>query len=203
MMETGKIPPHPPTGSIPPVHNPCYKLMDFAKMPQSITEFKYHLNAMRIVVTLVSIIVLTLSGCSGVDSVVKKSYKNTQNTIGIQDLTAQDFDLLDAGARLQYALEVSLTDSVYRVSPDNPRYRLKYKVMEYNPGSRLGRIATFGLSDSARAHLRVKAALYNGDSMLGAWEVNSWIKGGVTGGSEDEIFLKAAEEIISHLKGDF
>jgi hypothetical protein len=39
--------------------------------------------------------------------------------------------------------------------------------------------------------------------MVGAWEVNSWISGGITGGSEENLFDSAADEIAGHLRGDF
>jgi hypothetical protein len=60
-----------------------------------------------------------------------------------------------------------------------------------------------GLADSAKGKLRVKAALFDGSEMVGAWEVNSWIKGGPTGGSDQEMFDEAAKEIVNHLRGDF
>ena len=85
---------------------------------------------------------------------------------------------------------------------------LKYKVLEFDGGSRIARIATMGFSDSAKAKLRVKAALFDsnqpkGRSMVGAWEVDSWVKGGLMGGTEENLFERAAKEITSHLKGDF
>jgi len=55
----------------------------------------------------------------------------------------------------------------------------------------------------AKAELRVKAALYDRGSMVGAWEVNSWVLGGITGGSEDNLYDSAAQEIAYHLRGDF
>jgi hypothetical protein len=39
--------------------------------------------------------------------------------------------------------------------------------------------------------------------MVGAWEVNSWVSGGITGGSEQDLFDSAAKEIADHLRGDF
>lgn len=41
------------------------------------------------------------------------------------------------------------------------------------------RIASMGFSSCARAKLRVKVALFDGRGMVGAWEVNSWVKGGL------------------------
>ena len=60
-----------------------------------------------------------------------------------------------------------------------------------------------GFSDSAKAKLRVKAALFDGQNMVGAWEVDSWVKGGLTGGTDKDLFERAAKEITSHFKGDF
>jgi len=48
--------------------------------------------------------------------------------------------------------------------------------------------------------LKVKVALFDEEEMVGGWEVNSWLSGGL---SETKLFTKAAEEIADHLKGDF
>ena len=72
--------------------------------------------------------------------------------------------------------------------------------MEYDEGSAIGRIASMGVSSSAQAKLKVKVALFDEEEMVGGWEVNSWLSGGL---SEEKLFTKAAEEIASHLKGDF
>ena len=39
------------------------------------------------------------------------------------------------------------------------------------------------------------------DAMIGAWEVESWVSGGITGGSEETLFNEAAKEIVDHMKG--
>ena len=96
-----------------------------------------------------------------------------------------------------------MVDTSYTIAGESARYSLKYKVLEFDGGSRLARIATMGFSDSAKAKLRVKAALFDGQDMVGAWEVDSWVKGGPTGGTEKNLFEHAAKEITSHLKGDF
>ena len=57
-----------------------------------------------------------------------------------------------------------------------------------------------GVSSSAQAKLKVKVALFDEEEMVGGWEVNSWLSGGL---SETKLFTQAAEEIASHLKGDF
>ncbi len=151
---------------------------------------------------LFSLLVLFLFACAGADSITKKSWKNSGNTIRLKDLTARDFQLLDAGARLQDALEEKISQSSFRLAGENARYTLKYKILEFDEGSRAMRIATFGLSDSASGLLKVKVGLFRDGDMVGAWTVDSWGKGGVTGGTEEEMFAEAAEEIVLHLRGD-
>ena len=142
-----------------------------------------------------------LSACSGADTVIKKRWQNTENTLSLQDITSKDFTLMDAGARLEQALEISLDNSSFIVAGKNARYILKYKILNFEEGSRAMRIATLGLSDSARSTLKVKAALFREGTMVGGWAIHSWVKGGITGGSEDDLFSKAAEEIVQHLNG--
>ena len=158
---------------------------------------------MKFITNILVLSLLVLPACSGVGSVTKKRYQNTENTIVLQDLTASDFDLQDAGSQLQSAIENVMTDTSYTLTGESARYRLKYKVLEFDGGSRMARIATMGFSDSAKAKLRVKAALFDGGDMVGAWEVDSWVKGGPMGGTEEKLFERAAKEITSHLKGDF
>ena len=158
---------------------------------------------MKFISNILVLILLVLPACSGVDSVTKKRYQNTENTIVLKDLTASDFDLQDAGSQLRSAIEDAMADTSYSLAGESARYSLKYKVLEFDGGSRLARIATMGFSDSAKAKLRVKAALFDGQNMVGAWEVDSWVKGGLTGGTDKDLFERAAKEITSHLKGDF
>ena len=148
-------------------------------------------------------LLIALSACSGVDSVTKKSWSNSENTISIVDMTSKDFRLIDAGSKLQGAIEETLEMTGYILAGKNARYHLKYKIIEFDEGNRMARLATMGMSDSARAQLRVKAALYDNGNMVGAWEVDSWVSGGVTGGSEDNLYEFAAKEIAEHLRGDF
>ncbi len=152
---------------------------------------------------LVVLLLAALPACSGVDSVTKKRWSNSENTIAIVDMTSRDFRLMDAGSGLQGAIEEKLEFTGYVLAGKNARYQLKFKVMEFDEGNRMARIATMGISDSAKAELRVKAALYDRGSMVGAWEVNSWVSGGITGGSEENLFDSAASEIAEHLRGDF
>ena len=149
------------------------------------------------------VLLLSLPACSGVDSVTKKSWSNSENTISIVDMTSKDFRLIDAGSKLQGAIEETLEMTGYILAGKNARYHLKYKIIEFDEGNRMARLATMGMSESARAQLRVKAALYDNGNMVGAWEVDSWVSGGVTGGSEDNLYELAAKDIAEHLRGDF
>ncbi|MBT3922995.1 MAG: hypothetical protein HOF21_10515 [Nitrospina sp.] len=158
---------------------------------------------MNFILKIFIVLLMTLPACSGVDSVTKKRWSNSENTISIVDMTSKDFRLMDAGSKMQGAIEDQLQFTGYALSGKNARFNLKYKVMEFNEGSRMARIATMGFADSAKGELRVKAALYDNGNMVGAWEVNSWIAGGITGGSEQELFDTAASEIAEHLRGDF
>ena len=149
------------------------------------------------------VLLIALPACAGVDSVTKKSWSNSENTISIVDMTSKDFRLIDAGSKLQGAIEETLEMTGYILAGKNARYHLKYKIIEFDKGNRMARLATMGMSDSARAKLRVKAALYDNGNMVGAWEVDSWVSGGVTGGSEDNLYELAAKDIAEHLRGDF
>ena len=148
-------------------------------------------------------IFLCFSACSGVDSGVNKSFKNTENTITLKDLTARDYRMMDAGSQLESALEDKIARSMFIITHENPKYILKYKVLDYNKGSRLGRFSTFGISKSAHAKLEVKVALYDEGEKVGAWTIDAWVKGGPFGGSPARLFEKAADEIMKHLRGDF
>ena len=149
------------------------------------------------------VLLLALPACSGVDSVTKKRWSNSENTISIVDMTSKDFRLMDAGSKLQGYIEETLEMTGYILAGKNARYHLKYKVIEFDEGNRMARIATMGMSESAKAQLRVKAALYDNGNIVGAWEVDSWVSGGVTGGSEDNLYELAAKDIAEHLRGDF
>ena len=149
------------------------------------------------------VLLIALPACAGVDSVTKKSWSNFENTISIVDMTSKDFRLIDAGSKLQGAIEETLEMTGYILAGKNARYHLKYKIIEFDEGNRMARLATMGMSNSARAQLRVKAALYDNGNMVGAWEVDSWVSGGVTGGSEDNLYELAAKDIAEHLRGDF
>ena len=158
---------------------------------------------MNLICKILLVLLIALPACTGVDSVTKKRWSNSENTISIVDMTPRDFRLMDAGSKLQGAVEEQLEFTGYVLAGKNARYHLKFKVMQFDEGSRMARIATMGLSEFAKGELRVKAALYDSGDMVGAWEVNSWVSGGITGGSEQDLFDSAAKEIADHLRGDF
>ena len=147
-------------------------------------------------------VLLFFSACTGVDSRVNKSFKNTESTIALKDLTSRDNEMIDAGSQLEDALEATIARSMFIVTQENPKYVLKYKVLNYKKGSRLARFSTFGLSKSAHGKLEVKVALYDEGERVGAWTVDTWVKGGPFGGNPGRLFQKAADEIMSHLRGD-
>lgn len=154
-------------------------------------------NTMKNISVLSILLAFLLVSCSGADTVVKKKWESRENTISVVDLSPQDDGFVDAGTHVVASLEESLMDTIFVLKNDRPRYQLKFKVTKYREGNRWARLATFGLSESARGELQVKAALYDGKTMVGAWEVNTWVKGG---SSKDSLFKKAALEIIDHLK---
>ena len=150
---------------------------------------------------LISIFLL-FSACAGVDSRTNKSFKNTENTILLKDLTARDYRMMDAGSQLESALEDVIARSMFIIARESPKYVLKYKVLNYSKGSRVARFSTFGLAKSAQGLLEVKVALYVEGQRVGAWTIDAWIKGGITGGDPRTLFQQAADEIMSHLRGD-
>lgn len=158
---------------------------------------------MNLISKILVALFIALPACSGVDSVTKKQWSNSENTISIVDMTSRDFRLMDAGSSLQGAIEDNLETTGYILAGKNARYQLKYKVIEFEEGNRMARIATMGMSESAKGELRVKAALYDRDTMVGAWEVDSWVSGGIAGGSTHNLFDSAAKEITDHLRGDY
>ena len=143
------------------------------------------------------------SACAGVSSQTNKSFKNTENTIALKDLTARDHRMMDVGSQLESALENTIARSRFIITHEDPKYILKYKVLDYSKGSRLGRFSTFGISKSAHAKLEVKVALYDEGEKVGAWTIDAWVKGGPLGGSPARLFQKTADEIMNHLHGDF
>ena len=147
-------------------------------------------------------ILLFFSSCSGVDSQTKKNFKNIENTIAIKDLTKGDYEIVDAGSQLESALENMMARSIFVIAYEEPKYVLKYKILDYSKGSRIGRFSTFGFSKSSHGKLQVKVALYDEGQKVGAWTIDSWIKGGPFGGDPTYLFTKISKEIFKHLRGD-
>jgi len=131
-------------------------------------------------------IFLFFSACVGVSSQTNKNFKNTENTIALKDLTARDHEMMDAGSQLEDALEDSISRSVFIITHEDPKYILKYKVLNYRKGRAL-----------SKSTLEVKAALYDEGDMVGAWTVEAWVRG-----VKARLFQKAADEIMRHLRGD-
>ena len=131
-------------------------------------------------------IFLFFSACAGVSSQTNKNFQNTENTIVIKDLTSRDHEMMDAGSQLEDALENIIARSVCIVTQEDPKYVLKYKVLNYRKGRAL-----------SKSTLEVKAALYDEGDMVGAWTVAAWVRG-----VKAKLFQKAADEIMRHLRGD-
>jgi len=147
-------------------------------------------------------ILLFFSACSGVDSQTKKNFKNTENTIVIKDLTKGDYKIVDAGSQLESALEDMIARSMFIIADEESKYVLKYKILDYSKGSRITRFSTFGFSESAHGKLQVKVALYDEGQKVGAWTIDSWLKGGLFGGNPRQLFTKVSNEVLKHLRGE-
>ena len=148
-------------------------------------------------------LVVGLGACTGIQSVTHKRWEKHQNRVYLHDITVKNNSLKEAGSQLRLALEKRLDDSLFIVGeePKQAKYELKYKITRFDEGSRLKRLATFGIDDGSKALLNVKIALIGKEGVLGAWQVKTWVKGGIMGGSKDKLFSQAAEQILQHLKG--
>ncbi len=148
-------------------------------------------------------LVMVLGACTGTQSVTHKRWGKDLNRVYLHDITVKNDSLQEAGSRLRLALERRLDDSLFIVGeePKETKYELKYKIIRFEEGNRLKRLATFGIDEGSRALLNVKIALIGKEGILGAWQVKTWVKGGLAGGSEDTLFSQAAEQILQHLKG--
>ena len=146
---------------------------------------------------------LVLGGCTGTQTVTHKRWEKHLNKVYLHDITVKNDSLQEAGSRLRLALENRLDDSLFIVGeePKETKYELKYKIIRFEEGNRLKRLATFGIDEGSRALLNVKIALIGKEGILGAWQVKTWVKGGITGGSDDALFTQAAEQILQHMKG--
>jgi len=129
---------------------------------------------------------LFFSACAGVSSQTNKNFKNTENTIALKDLTKRDHEMMDAGSQLEDALEDTISRSVFIITHEDPKYILKYKVLNYRKGRAL-----------SKSTLEVRAALYDEGDMVGAWTVEAWVRG-----VKARLFQKTADEITRHLRGD-
>ena len=148
-------------------------------------------------------LVVALGACTGAETVTHKRWDQHLNRVYLNDITVNNNSLKEAGSQLRLALEKRLDDSLFIVGeePKQAKYELKYKITQFEEGSRLKRLATFGIDEGSRALLNVKIALIGKEGTLGAWQVKTWVKGGLTGGSEDKLFTQAAEQILQHLRG--
>ena len=149
------------------------------------------------------VLAVGLSACTGAKSITHKRWDQHRNTVYLLDITVQNNGLGKAGDRLRLALEDRLGDSMFLVGedPKQAKYQLKYKITEFTKRNRLKRLATFGIEDGSRAMLNVKIALIGKEGVLGAWQVQTWVRGGLAGGSDKELFTQAANKILKHLKG--
>ncbi|MDH5764311.1 MAG: hypothetical protein OEZ51_15190 [Nitrospinota bacterium] len=156
----------------------------------------------KIVAGLV-ILTTLLGACSGAKTVTHKKWDENLNTVYLRDITVKGDSMKEAGSRLRLALENKFDDSLFIVGeePARTKYQLKYQITQFDEGNRLKRLATFGIDDGSRALLSVKVALIGKEGVLGAWQVQTWVRGGLIGGSADDVFSQAAEQILQHMKG--
>lgn len=152
---------------------------------------------------LVAAACLLLGACTHVESTTHKRWEQHRNTIFLNNISENMDRMADPGFKLKLALEEQFRNSLYIVAiePEDARWELKFKIETYDPGSRLKRLFTFGLSDDAAARLVVKVALMGEQGMLAAWRVHTRVDGGMLGGSERELFEMAAHQIRQHLRG--
>lgn len=155
--------------------------------------------------SLAAALILLLIGtaCSHVSSTTHKRWEENRNTIFLKNLSAKKDGSVDPGFELKLALEDEFRKSLYivAVDPADTRFVLKYKITRFNSGSRMKRFFTFGIDDGSRAMMTVKIALYKDENMLGAWEVQTDVKGGPLGGSTQTLYNKTAQKILEHLRG--
>lgn len=149
------------------------------------------------------VLAIGLSACTGAKSITHKRWDQHRNTVYLLDITVQNNGFGKAGDRLRLALEDRLEDSMFVVGedPKQAKYQLKYQITQYKKGSQLKRLVTLGIDDGSRALLNVKIALMGEEGVLGAWQVQTWVRGGLTGGTDKALFSQAADKIIKHLKG--
>jgi hypothetical protein len=137
------------------------------------------------------ILVLLMIGISPVVSLAGEE----KGSIKIEDVTSILL-LEDTGNQLKRELEVAFQQMGIDLNSKEFQYLLKFKIIQFNKGSQVGRLFSLGLSDSARGELVTKVALYRSGSFVGAWEINSW----VSSGSSNSMFGFATDEIIEKFK---
>jgi hypothetical protein len=155
------------------------------------------------IVAGLAILITLLGACSGAKTVTHKKWDENLNTVYLRDITVKGDSMNEASSRLRLALENKFDDSLFIVGeePERTKYQLKYQITQFDEGNRLKRLATFGIDDGSRALLSVKVALIGKEGVLGAWQVQTWVRGGLVGGSADDVFSQAAEQILQHMKG--
>ena len=126
-------------------------------------------------IIIILALVMVLGACSGTQSVTHKRWEKHQNRIYLHDITVKNNSHQKAGSQLRLALERRLDDSLFIVGeePKQAKYELKYKITEFDEGSRLKRLATFGIDEGSQALLNVKIALIGKEGTLGAWQVKT------------------------------
>jgi len=156
-----------------------------------------------IVIGLALALAVALGACTGAQTVTHKRWEQHLNRVYLNDITAKNNSLEEARSQLRLALEKRLDNSLFVLGekPKQAKYELKYKITQFEEGSRLKRLVTFGLDEGSQALLNVKIALIGKEGTLGAWQVKTWVNGGLTGGSKAELFTQAAEQILQHLRG--
>ena len=115
-------------------------------------------------------LITVLSACTGTQTVTHKQWDKHMNMVYLHDITVKDQSLQEAGSRLRLALENRLDDSLFIVGeePKETKYELKYKIIRYEEGNRLKRLATFGIDEGSQALLNIKIALIGKE---GHWSV--------------------------------
>jgi S1-C subfamily serine protease len=126
------------------------------------------------------------------------SSRGERGLIFIENIVEQNTIFRKAGNQLKRELETTFRKMGFGLNNQEFQYQLKFKILKYDEGD-VGRFFSFGLSGSSKGKLKANVALYHRGNMLGAWEINSWVKGGITGGSTDMMFERAIKEIVKNV----
>ena len=148
------------------------------------------------------LLVCITTGCSSIQSKTHKRWEQNRNTIYLSNISKKA-DFRKEGEQLKLALEDRFRDSLYIVAVDktDSKFELKYMITRLESGSRVKRFFTFGMDDGSRAYMEVKVALLGDGKMLGAWTVESTVKGGPLGGSTRVLHKKISQQILQLLRG--